>query len=74
MSVIVEPLSSALIVVYQDGYTPGGGPVSRQKSIAYVRNEASAERLYEIAHALFDLSLHSVLDVQLRKNFRLAEE
>ena len=74
MGVISEPLSSALVVVYQDGYTPAGGPVTRQKSISYVRHDASEEALYEIAQALFGLSLHPVLDVQLKKNFRLAEE
>lgn len=74
MAIISEPLNSALVVVYQDGYTPAGAPVSRQKSISYVRPDASEEALYEIAQALFSLSLHPVLDVQLKKNFRLKEE
>ena len=74
MSVFSTPVNSALVVVYQDGYTPEGGPVTRQKSISYVRPDASEEALFEIAHDLFSLSLHPVLDVLQKKTFRLAEE
>lgn len=74
MAVVAEPLNSGLVVVYQDGTTPAGAPVSRQKSLSYVRSDASEEALYDIAQALFSLSLHPVLDVLLKKNFRLLKD
>lgn len=74
MSVLSEPLNSALIAIYQTGSTSTGDPVTRQKSLSYVRPDASEEALYNVAQALFSLSMQSLLDVQLRKNFRLTEE
>ncbi|HBW36861.1 DUF1659 domain-containing protein [Desulfosporosinus sp. BICA1-9] len=74
MSIIAEPLNSVLVAVYQSGSTPAGSPVTRQKSLSYVRADASEEALYDVAQALFSLSLQPLLDVQLRKNFRLTEE
>ncbi len=74
MPIKAIPLNSALIIVYQDGITDAGAPVSRQKALSYVRPDASEEALYEVAQALFKLSLHPVLDVRLRKNYQLVEE
>lgn len=34
MAIITELLNSGLVVVYQDGSTPAGALVSRQKSIS----------------------------------------
>ncbi|MCO5388353.1 DUF1659 domain-containing protein [Desulfosporosinus sp.] len=74
MSIIAEPLNSALIAIYQSESTPTGSPVTRQKSLSYVRADASEEALYDVAQALFSLSLHPLLEVLQRKNFRLTEE
>lgn len=74
MAVVANPLNSALIVAYQTGITSTGGPISRLKSLNYVRLDAPEQELYDVAHALFSLSLHAVLDVVLRKNFELVEE
>ncbi|SDG29942.1 DUF1659 domain-containing protein [Desulfosporosinus hippei] len=74
MSIIVEALNSALIAIYQSGSTPAGSPVTRQKSLSYVRADASEEALYDVAQALFSLSQQPLQDVQLRRNFRLIEE
>ncbi|MHB8074246.1 DUF1659 domain-containing protein [Desulfosporosinus fructosivorans] len=74
MLIIAEPLNSALIAIYQTGSTPTGSPVTRQKSLSYVRADASEEALYDVAQALFSLSLQPLLDVQLRKNFKLIAE
>jgi len=74
MSIIAEPLNSALVATYQTGSTPTGTPVTRQKSLSYVRSDASEEALYNVAQALFSLSLHPLLEVLSRKNFRLTEE
>lgn len=74
MAVVAEPLNSALVVAYQSGTTSAGAPVTRQKSLSYVRSDAAEEALYNVAQALFSLSLHPVLDVIVRKNIRLMEE
>ena len=74
MAVVSEPLNSALIVAYQNGTNSAGAPISRLKSLSYVRPDASEQALYEVAQALFGLSLHPVLDVMVRKNFKLSEE
>jgi hypothetical protein len=39
-----------------------------------VRADATEQALFEVAQALFGLSLHPVLDVVLRKNFELTDE
>ncbi|EHQ91122.1 DUF1659 domain-containing protein [Desulfosporosinus youngiae] len=74
MPIITESLNSTLVAVYQSGSTPTGSPVTRQKSLNYVRSDASEEALYDVARALFSLSLHPLLEVLQRKNFRLIEE
>lgn len=74
MAVVAVPLNSALVVVYQDGTNSAGAPISRQKSLSYVRPDATEQALFEAAQALFGLSLHPVLDVILRKNFELIME
>ncbi|AFQ43533.1 DUF1659 domain-containing protein [Desulfosporosinus meridiei] len=74
MPIISESLNSALIAIYQTGSTPTGTPVTRQKSLSYVRADATEADLYDVAQALFSLSEQQLVDVQLRKNFRLIEE
>ncbi|MCG1024771.1 DUF1659 domain-containing protein [Dehalobacter sp.] len=75
MAVVAVPLNSALVVAYQEGTNSAGAPISRQKSLSYVRPDATEQALFfEVAQALFGLSLHPVLDVILRKNFELIME
>jgi len=74
MAVVATPIDSVLTVAYQDGTNSAGAPISRQKSLSYVRADATEQALYEVAQALFSLSLHPVLDVVLRKNFELTDE
>ncbi|MDQ7092610.1 DUF1659 domain-containing protein [Desulfosporosinus sp. PR] len=74
MAVVATPLDSALVVAYQNGTTPAGAPITRLKSLSYVRADAQEQALYEVAQALFSLSLHPILDVTLRKNFQLTDE
>jgi len=74
MAIIAEPLNFALVAVYQTGTTPTGSPVTKQKALSYVRSDASEEALYNVAQALLSLSLHPLVDVLSRKNFRLTEE
>ena len=74
MAVVGKPLNSTLVVVYQAGLTPAGGPILRQKSLSDVRSDAAEQAVYEAAHALFGLVMHPVIDVLYRKNFKLVDE
>lgn len=74
MAVVGTPLSSTLVVVYQTGLTPAGGPVLRQKSLSDVRANATEQAVYDAAHALFGLAQYPVTDVLYRKNFELVDE
>ena len=56
MAVVGMPLNSMLVVVYQTGITPAGGPVLRQKSLSDVRSDAAEQAVYDAAHALFGLA------------------
>ena len=74
MAVQATPLNSALVVVYQAGLTALGAPIKKQKSLNYLRFDASEEALYEAAYTLFGLSQNPVLDVLNRKTVELTEE
>ena len=74
MAVVVTPLNSALVVVYQAGLTALGAPISRQKSLNYLRFDAAEQAVYDGVHALFSLSQSPVLDVLYRKTFELTDE
>lgn len=74
MAVVGVPLNSTMVIVYQTGTTPAGGPVLRQKGLSNVRSDASEQAVYEAAHALFDLSEFPVIEVIYRKNFELVDE
>jgi len=74
MAVVGMPLSSTLVVVYQTGLTPAGGPVLKQKSLSDVKSNATEQAVYDAAHALFGLTQYSVTDVLYRKNFELIDE
>ena len=74
MAVVGMPLNSTLVVVYQTGLTPAGGPVLRQKSLSDVRSDAAEQAVYDAAHALFGLAQYPVIDVLYRKNFELVDE
>ena len=74
MAVVGMPLNSTLVVVYQTGLTPAGGPILRQKSLSDVRSDAAEQAVYDTAQALFGLAVHPVIDVLYRKNFELVDE
>ncbi len=74
MAVVGTPLNSTLVVVYQNGLTPAGGPVLGQKSLSDVRSDAAEQAVYDAAQALFGLTQHPVIDVLYRKNFELVDE
>lgn len=74
MAVVATPLNAALVVVYQTDLTPLGVPITRQKSLNYVRFSAAEQAIYEAAQSLFSLSEHTVLDVLSRKTYELTDE
>jgi len=73
MAVSSESLNSTLIVKYQTGTTPAGGPEIKQKSLNDLKADALEQDVYEVAAALFSLGQHPVMNVLLRKNFELLE-
>ncbi|MEL1135911.1 DUF1659 domain-containing protein [Desulfitobacterium sp. THU1] len=68
------PLGSTVAIRYQVGETPAGSPVIRQKSLNDVKIDASDQDIYDVAAALFSLSIHPVIQTILRKNYDLVEE
>lgn len=74
MAVNSLPLNSTLIVKYQAGSDPSGGPILKQKSLNDLKANSTEQDLYDIASALFSLVQHPVITVQLRKNFELQDE
>lgn len=74
MSVNAESLNSTLIVKYQIEVTSTGSPVLRQKSLNYLRADATEQDVYEVAMALFSLGQHPVITVLLSKNYELIAE
>jgi len=74
MAVVGMPLNSTLVVVYQTGLTPAGGPVLRQKSLSDVRSDATEQAVFDAAHALFGLAQYPIIDVLYRKNFELVDQ
>ena len=74
MAVSAMSLNSTLVVRYQAGTTPAGGPVFRQKSLSDVKADAIEQDVYDVAAALFSLGQHPVADVVLRKNFELLNQ
>ena len=74
MAVNSLPLNSTLIVKYQAGSTPSGSPILKQKSLNDLKANSTEQDLYDVASALFSLAQHSVITVQLRKNFELQDE
>ncbi|XWX62415.1 DUF1659 domain-containing protein [Desulfitobacterium sp. AusDCA] len=74
MAVNATPLSSTLVVRYQSGTTPAGGPEIRQKSLNDVKADATEQDVYDVAAALFSLGQHPVINVLLKKNFELLNQ
>ena len=74
MAVTSNALSSTVVVRYQAGETSTGAPVIRQKSLNDVKADATDQDIYDVAAALFSLSIHPVVQTILRKNFDLIDE
>jgi len=74
MAVSTESFNSTLIVRYQTGTTPAGGPLIKQKSLNDVKADAMEQDVYDVAVALFSLGQNPVMNVLLRKNFELLNE
>ncbi|MCO5385188.1 MAG: DUF1659 domain-containing protein [Desulfosporosinus sp.] len=74
MPIIDKLLTSTLVLKYEDGLTPAGGPQIKQKSLNYVRPDADHGSLHEVAAALFSLSEKPLTTVILRDSTELVEE
>ncbi|MGI1659266.1 MAG: DUF1659 domain-containing protein [Desulfitobacterium sp.] len=74
MAVNATPLGSTVVIKYQAGETPAGAPVIKQKSLNDIKFDASDQDIYDVAAALFSLSIHPVIQTILRKNFDLVDE
>jgi|GEM_PF-203414 len=74
MAIVDRPLTSSLVLKYEDGLTPAGGPQIRKKSISYVRPDADHAALHEVAAALFSLSEKPLTAVILQDTTELVEE
>lgn len=74
MSVNAYELGSIVVVKYQAGETPAGAPIIRQKTLNDVKADATEQDIYDVAAALFSLSIHPVVQTILRKNYDLIDE
>lgn len=74
MPIIGKPLTSTLVLKYEDGVAPDGSPLIKQKSLNYVRPDADHESLHQVAVALFSLSELPLNTVILRDSTQLVEE
>lgn len=74
MAIKETQLNSALVIVYQAGTTALGAPIKSQKTLNYLRFDASEADIHEAAMALFSLVQAPVLDVLTRKTFRLSDD
>ncbi|MGI5901492.1 MAG: DUF1659 domain-containing protein [Desulfitobacteriia bacterium] len=74
MSIVSVPLGSIFVARYQAGLTPGGGPITRQKTFTNVKPTASDEDIYEVAATLFNLLEYPLLDVRRDNRFALENE
>ena len=74
MAVTATPLNSAVVVVCQTGVTALGAPITRQKTLNYLRFEAAEQAVYDAAQALFALSQNPVIDVLCRKTYKLVNQ
>ena len=74
MAIVDHQQNSALVLKYEDGLTPTGGPNIRQKTLNYVRPDASHADLYQVAAALFSLSELPLIAVLVRDMTELIEE
>lgn len=74
MAVNAMSLDSTLIVKYQNGSTPEGSPVLKQKSFNNLKAGTTEQDAYDVAAALFSLGQNPVITVLLRKNFELQDE
>ncbi|AET69729.1 Protein of unknown function (DUF1659) [Desulfosporosinus orientis DSM 765] len=74
MAVTEITLDSILSTKYQTGTTPAGGPVTRKRSLNYVKPTATSQDIYDVAAALSSLSQYPLLNVLLSKNWELIDE
>ncbi|MEL1134542.1 DUF1659 domain-containing protein [Desulfitobacterium sp. THU1] len=74
MPVIATPSSAALVLVYQTGLSPTGAPITKQRALTNIVYNVSEQAAYEMAHAIFDLSEYTLLDVYTRKTEELINE
>ncbi|MCB8816680.1 DUF1659 domain-containing protein [Desulfosporosinus shakirovi] len=74
MAVNAMSLNSTLIVKYQNGSTPEGSPVIKQKSLNDLKADTTEQDAYDVAAALFSLGQNPVTSVLLRKSYELLEE
>ncbi|AFL99927.1 MULTISPECIES: DUF1659 domain-containing protein [Desulfitobacterium] len=74
MAVIGKPLTSTLVLKYEDGLTPAGAPRIRQMGLKHVKPDADHADLHDIAVALFSLSDHPLTAVILQDSTELVEE
>ncbi len=69
MTIVATHDDSLIVARYQTGVSQGGAPITRQKSLAGIREEASNEDVYEVTQALMSLLEYPL--VLVRRDNRL---
>ena len=73
MAVTATALDSLMIARYQTGTTASGAPILRKKTLT-VKATASHQDIVDVANALYNLTQHTLTDVQRNDCFALTEE
>lgn len=74
MAVVSTPMNSAVVLAYQTGVAPGGGPILRTKTLGNIKADATEQAVFDVARVLFGLSQYPLMDTVLRRNYNLTEE
>lgn len=74
MPVNPVPLNSAMILSFQTGINHNGFPIIQKKTLRDLRFDADPQDIYDVAHALFSLTEHPILEVIHQQNYDLVDE
>lgn len=74
MSINSTHAETAMVVRYQTGMNAEGLPLTRQKSLAKVKESAAIEEVYAVATALFSLLEYPIVEIRRNSSYILTEE
>jgi hypothetical protein len=74
MAIVATHDDSLIVTRYQTGLSEDGAPITRQKSLAGIKEEATNDDVYEVAQALMSLVEYPLILVRRDNRLILTEE